>query len=249
MYNPQIHLLPFGIHAPAYGGLSSVEGPTHDKVATKVTLLCSPRSPILLSDSHRLEAIRKIRSAMKIINHRPMGFERPNAWLDLDVVSAPWPLWKLLSSEQRTWLYCEAYVQVGHAKLNCLTDAGIGISLATSMTVYDYLALRHHSLNPEDHEPLELCGEDIRCLRVAMGRHFHEGSLLWHSDYVDFRNKVAVMCRAALADEDPVEAYHVFLTQSRPYFLNIEPRFDVGKYETYVTVKGGPEDEILARIC
>jgi hypothetical protein len=241
MYNPKIHIFPFDLDQCAYSDLSSTAVCPAGGMGVIVTLLCFAPSAISFSHSHRHEPLGKLRSAMKLIHGRPIGHGLPAVSMDFDVVTAPVALRGILTPEQEHWLHDGVYVQVGFVDQNRTTDDGIGTSIATSMTLYDHLVIRHGSNHTCDHEPLELPADRVRNLRMAMGRHFHEGSLIFDKRLLGFRDKAAVMCRAALGGEDPINAYHSFLAESKPYFLDLEPRDSVQEYETYVTIEGGPE--------
>ncbi len=240
MQNDKIHLLPFGCDRDSYDGLLELRPGVPNELGVVVSLLTSGHN-LMMEPNFKGDMLGKLKSALRILDGRPVGNGNATASFHFSFERMPNPLHFIMLEQQKEWLLGDTCVQVGFTFPDRFSDPGLSTSLAVSMTIYDFLVLRHNSIHPVDHEPLEMRADHVRELRVAMGQHFQEGSFLLNHGLLQYRNKVATMCRAAIAGEDPIQAYQEYLMESRTYFLPFEQNGFAEKFKTFVTVEGGPE--------
>lgn len=240
MYNQSIHLFPFGCDQSSYKDLLKIEPDIPSELGVVVSLLTSGQN-LTISPNFKRDTLRKLKVALRVLEGRPVGNLDVSPTFHFSFERMPNPLHFVMSERQKEWLVGDTYVQVGFAVPDRFSDPGLPTSLAVSMTIYDFLVLRHNSIHPVDHEPLEMRADHIRGLRVAMGQHLQEGSFLLNHGLLQYRNKVAIMCRAAIAGEDPIQAYQKYLMESCKYFLPFEQSGFAEEFKTFVTVEGGPE--------
>ncbi|MCB1060989.1 MAG: hypothetical protein KDB65_12210 [Calditrichaeota bacterium] len=242
MYNNRIHLFPFGLAEEDYKNSRWGEEEDISGLGVYVTLIATDQRTMILKTSNSCACVKRIKPALKVLDGRPVENRRIDTIFEPCALDAHRDLLRSFTNEHRRWIVDGWYVQVGFAKYDSVGQPGIETCIGTSMLLYDILTVRHGSTFTVDHEPLELSANSVRDIKLAMGQHFQFGSVIFTPTLERYRNKVAVMCRAALAGENPVKAYQEFLSASKTHFLDFEIRDAPDKYETYVTVKGGPEN-------
>jgi hypothetical protein len=218
--NPKIHVLPFALSNEEYA--PALDEPCDVDLTTALTILMTPVSLPMMVKAREHEIAEVLEPVIRMLEDSPMGEGYGRVKIQLRVVRASHSLWNLLSAPQRAWLVRDCYTQVGFQASDAFCDADIDLAIGTGLTVCDFLVTRHGSTETMDHQPLELPYTDIRELRLNMGDVYRHGLTFLPRTLLPFRNKIAVMARAALAGEDPVGAYHRFLEESRQHFLDVE---------------------------
>lgn len=244
MYNEKIHVFPFGLSEEAYGNVQLDEKDLPSKLGVYVMLVATDKKTRFLTLTNGADHVKRIKPALRILDGRPVENRRIDTLYEPHTLDLSSDIARTLTDEHRRWVVDGWYVQVGFAEYDAVGQPGIKTCIGTSMMLYDILTVRHGSVHMVDHEPLELAANTVREVRLTMGQHFQHGSVIFTPALERYRNKVAVMCRAALVGEDPIQAYQDFLVKSKSHFLDFEYRESLDKYETYVTVSGGPENSI-----
>ncbi|MBK8129537.1 MAG: hypothetical protein IPK53_11770 [bacterium] len=216
--------------------------PTTDyrgKLGTIITVLHSPEAFWLgqipgLYDERKATVRKALAPVQELLDQTPMpgGGE---VTLDIEICGMSRTLWNLLGPKQRQWVAANCYVNVGFYPVDIVHDVSIAQPIGATLTLYDFLCERHSSEHALDHEPVELSRRKVNQLSLDTNIPVQNDMLFLPNRLMEFRNKVAVMSRAALIGSNPVAAYHRFLDASHTNFLKFEQSHSVGLRETYVT--------------
>lgn len=210
-------ILPWGLSFEEYSGLlnSQIDG----TLVTKILVQLSPRESVLFRQGDKCEIIEALEPVVDILQDSPMPTGIGRVMIDYAVVPGSRGFSSLFGPAQKKWLVDGRYVQVGFSSGDIVLDADIDAYIANGLILYDFLVERHGSIDPRDHEEVELPYNQVRQMLINMNDVYRHKLTALPRELLEFRNKVAVMARAALAGDDPVVAYQTFLEQSHGYFL------------------------------
>jgi hypothetical protein len=186
-----------------------------------ISLITSPSLLHAVSSGKIHDRLERIAPVVAMLDGSPLGNTNRLVHIETAIVGSCPVLWDLLLPHQRAWIIDDIYLQVSYSVDDVIPYFNSETSAAYSMTLYDFLVERHHSFHTCDHEPIEMSADKVRSLRLHMGRSYQEGLIVWSKHHMHHRNMLSVMAHAALAGEDPVEAYRKFLESSQFYFLPI----------------------------
>ncbi|MBK8129586.1 MAG: hypothetical protein IPK53_12030 [bacterium] len=228
-------VLPFGLDSDEYSALLDTN--INGQLSTNIVVQLSTHDILPYDLNLRKEIKKALDPVLQILDDSPMPTGYGRVMIDFDVVPYSNRLHELLGPAQREWLVNGRYVQVGFSSAEVVYDSPISGPIAASLTLYDFLVERHGSLDPGDHQPIEIPYNVVRQLRINMNDVYRHDLTVLPRELLSFRNKVAVMARAALAGKDPVDAYDNFLEESHSYLLEI-PLVDGYHPRDLYTIRG-----------